>query len=84
MRDATISSSFRAARTTRFVGLAALFIGLFAVAALVVVPRSAEAKPEYAAKEGKPCGFCHKNPAGGGDRNATGQKYEANGHTFKK
>jgi len=84
MRDATISSTSRAARITISAGLAALFIGLFVVAALVVAPRSAQAKPEYAAKEGKPCGYCHKNPAGGGDRNATGQKYEANGHTFKK
>jgi hypothetical protein len=66
-------------------GLAALVTGIFvATAALVFAPRSAEAKPEYAAKEGKPCGYCHTNPGGGGDRNAMGKKYEANGHTFKK
>jgi len=40
--------------------------------------------PAYAQKEGKACGYCHVNPAGGGERNATGKKYEANGHTFKK
>lgn len=84
MRDATISSTSNAARTTIVVGLAALFIGLFVVAALVAAPRSAAALPAYAAKEGKACGYCHKNPAGGGDRNAMGQKYQANGHTFKK
>ena len=84
MRDATISSTPRAARITISAGLAALFIGLFVLAALVVAPQSAQAKPEYAAKEGKPCGYCHKNPAGGGDRNANGKEFEENGHKFKK
>jgi hypothetical protein len=83
MRDAPISSTSSAAKTTIVVGLSALFMGLFVVAALVAAPRSASALPAYAAKEGKPCGYCHKNPAGGGERNAMGQKYEANGHTFK-
>jgi hypothetical protein len=64
--------------------IVAVVTGLFFAAALVVAPRSAEAKPEYAAKEGKACGFCHKNPAGGGERNAKGKQYEAKGHTFKK
>lgn len=66
-------------------GLATLAIGLVvAAASLVVAPRHAAALPAYAQKEGKPCGFCHVNPAGGGDRNATGKKYEAGGHSFKK
>ena len=64
--------------------IAVVFTGLFIAALLVVAPRHAEAKPEYAAKEGKACGYCHKNPAGGGDRNVKGKQYEDNGHTFKK
>jgi hypothetical protein len=69
---------------TRVGTIAVVVSGLFIAAVLVVAPRYAEAKPEYAAKEGKPCGYCHKNPAGGGDRNAKGKQYEDNGHTFKK
>ncbi len=60
-------------------GLAAF--ALFA--GLVVAPRSATALPAYAQKEGKACGYCHVNPAGGGERTAKGKQYEANGHTFK-
>ena len=49
---------------------------------IVAVPRSASALPAYAAKEGKPCGYCHVNPAGGGPRNAKGKAYEENDHKF--
>ena len=56
---------------------------IVAAAALLVAPRHADALPAYAAKEGKACGYCHVNPAGGGERNANGKKYEANGHKFK-
>ena len=66
-------------------GLGALAVGIFVVAAAVIVaPRHAAALPAYAAKEGKACGYCHVNPAGGGERNAMGKKYEAGGHSFKK
>jgi hypothetical protein len=82
MRNTGISLASRACRTTIVAGLA---VGLaVAAAALVVAPRQAAALPAYAAKEGKACGFCHQNPAGGGERNANGKKYEANGHSFKK
>ena len=54
------------------------------LAGMVAAPRSASALPAYAAKEGKPCGFCHVNPAGGGPRTAKGKAYEANGHKFKQ
>ncbi|MGA2568346.1 MAG: hypothetical protein ABSF41_16145 [Pseudolabrys sp.] len=53
------------------------------LAGLVVAPRSATALPAYAQKEGKACGYCHVNPAGGGQRTAKGKQYEANGHSFK-
>jgi len=75
----------RPCRTAIISGLATLAVGIVvASAALVVAPRQAAALPAYAAKEGKACGYCHVNPAGGGVRNANGKKYEANGHSFKK
>jgi len=79
MRDAGMSS------TTIAGGLGALAVGIFVVAAAVIVaPRHATALPAYAQKEGKACGYCHVNPAGGGERNAKGKQYEAGGHSFKK
>jgi hypothetical protein len=85
MRDAGISLASSACKTTIVTGLATLAVGIVvASAALVMAPRHADAMPAYAAKEGKACGYCHVNPAGGGERNATGKKYEANGHSFKK
>ena len=61
---------------------------LAAVAAAVViggmltiaVPGSAQAKPEFAAQTGKPCGVCHQNPAGGGPRKPFGEAFHANGN----
>lgn len=44
--------------------------------------QKAEALPPYAAKEGKPCTYCHQTPAGG-VRNYRGVFYAANDHTFK-
>jgi hypothetical protein len=71
--------------TTIAGGLGALAVGIFVVAAAVIVaPRHATALPAYAQKEGKPCGYCHVNPAGGGERNTKGKQYEAGGHSFKK
>jgi hypothetical protein len=64
-------------------GTGALVAGIITAAALIAAPQQAQAKPEYAAKEGKPCGYCHVNPAGGGPRNAKGKQYQANGHKFK-
>jgi hypothetical protein len=59
-------------------------LGGFAALALITtvafVPRQAAATPAYAAQTKKACGFCHVNPAGGGPRNATGTKFEQNGH----
>jgi hypothetical protein len=49
-------------------------------ALMVAVPKSADALPAYAASTGKACGACHKNPAGGGPRNAFGEAFAANGH----
>jgi hypothetical protein len=59
-------------------------LGGFAAAALIatvaLAPRQAAATPAWAAQTKKACGFCHVNPAGGGPRNATGTRFEQNGH----
>ncbi|HYA73307.1 MAG TPA: hypothetical protein VEF36_09100 [Roseiarcus sp.] len=83
MRDAVVSGSSTATRKTIVAVLATLGLGmLVASAGLVVAPKHAAALPAYAAKEGKPCGYCHVNPAGGGARTDKGKAYEANGHKF--
>ncbi len=62
----------------------------FAAALLVTgiimfaAPRTAQAKPEFAAQTGLPCGQCHVNPAGGGKLKAFGEKFKANGFKLKK
>lgn len=52
------------------------------VAAIAGMPRGAQARPEYARKEGKACAFCHVDGRGGGARNPKGMEYEKNGFTF--
>lgn len=42
----------------------------------------AEARPEYARKENKTCGYCHLSPAGGGARGFRGMYYGANSQSF--
>lgn len=56
-----------------------LILGLTAMA---VCTGTAQAKPAYARKEKKECGFCHTNPAGGGARNARGMYYETHNLSF--
>jgi hypothetical protein len=53
---------------------------LIAVAFSMTASRPANAMPAYAQQTGKPCGFCHKNPAGGGALKPAGEKFKANGH----
>lgn len=38
-------------------------------------PREAAARPEFARREAKACGYCHINARGGGPRNQTGLRY---------
>lgn len=83
MENAEVSRSPNFTRSI-IVGGSAALAAVILLAGLTVAPRSATALPTYAQKEGKPCGYCHANPAGGGERNAKGKQYEANGHTFKK
>ena len=57
-------------------------VGLVVIGCAFVVsaPRSANAKPEFAATTGKPCGTCHQNPAGGGALKPYGEAFKANGY----
>jgi hypothetical protein len=57
-------------------GTVALIVGLAAFA----TPRPAGALPAYAQQTHLPCGRCHVNAAGGGERNAFGKAFAANGH----
>jgi cytochrome c553 len=57
--------------------VAALAVG---GALTIAAPRSADAKPEFAAATGKACGTCHANPAGGGALKAFGAAFKANGY----
>lgn len=53
---------------------------LIAVAFSLTGSQTANALPAYAQQTGKPCGFCHQNPAGGGALKPAGEKFKANGH----
>jgi hypothetical protein len=57
-------------------GAVLLVSGTFAL----VAPRQAQATPAYAQKTGKPCGYCHVSPGGGGPLKAAGKKFQKNGH----
>jgi len=46
----------------------------------VIVSQPTNATPAFAASSGKPCGFCHQNPAGGGALKPAGEKFKANGN----
>jgi len=84
MRDADASSRSTATRKTMVAVLSTLGLGIVvASAGLVVAPKHAAATAAYAAKEAKPCGYCHVNPAGGGPETDKGKEYKANGHKFK-
>ena len=52
----------------------------FGGALTIAAPRSANAKPEFAAQTGKACGTCHANPAGGGALKPFGAAFKANGN----
>jgi hypothetical protein len=83
MENAEVPGSPNLTRSI-IVGGSAALAAVILLAGLIVAPRSAAALPAYAQKEGKPCGYCHINAAGGGPRNGRGQQYQANGHSFKK
>lgn len=57
-------------------------VALLAFVFIVVGVFQAEARPEYAQKENKQCGYCHLSSGGGGARGFRGQFYGANGLSF--
>jgi hypothetical protein len=57
---------------------------LIAGAMSLTVSQPANAKPEFAAQTGKPCGQCHVNPAGGGKLKPFGEKFKENGFKLPK
>jgi hypothetical protein len=61
-----------------------IFVGFLAGIVLVTGIFTAEARPEYAQKEGKDCGYCHLNAGGGGARGFRGMFYGANNLSFDK
>ena len=69
-------------RVTSFLTALPAAAALTAGLALAVPAKPAEARPEYAKKEGKECAYCHVNPKGGGPRNAKGDEYFKNGKKF--
>jgi hypothetical protein len=82
MRHNEISTSRHLTRAIVIGGSVALAAAVL-FAGSIGAPRSASALPAYSQKEGKACGYCHVNPAGGGPRTAKGKQYQANGHKFK-
>jgi hypothetical protein len=50
----------------------------------LVTSQTANAKPEFAAQTGKPCGTFHQNPAGGGALKPFGQNFKTNGYKLSK
>jgi hypothetical protein len=64
--------------------LAGAAIALFVTGAIGIAPGPAQARPEFAAKTGLPCGQCHVNPAGGGPNTAFGKAFKANGYNLPK
>jgi len=57
----------------------------FVVVGLLVGPLVlvSQAKPAFAAKEKKACGYCHLRPSGGGARGFRGLFYYSNKLSFK-
>jgi len=55
---------------------------LYAALLFVSGARSAVARPEFARREKKACGYCHINPRGGGPRNERGLEYARNDFRF--
>jgi hypothetical protein len=52
---------------------------LAATTIMTAAPNEAKARPDFAAKTGKPCQTCHTTPP---KLNSTGQRYKANGYKF--
>ncbi len=85
MSDAKVSSTSRPNTTALLhVAVGVTVAILVAGTAIMITPRSAAAKPEFAAQTGKPCGQCHQNPGGGGKLKPYGAAFKANGFKLPK
>jgi len=62
--------------------LAALLALLLGAVGLLPAPPAAHARPEFARREAKACGYCHINPRGGGPRNDNGLLYARSEFSF--
>lgn len=77
MGHAETSKTFKRMTTAILGRTAAVTVAiLIAGTTIIVAPRQAQAKPEFAAQTGKPCGACHANPSGGGKLTAAGEKFK--------
>ena len=84
MNCSEFRGTYNSIRSTGLCLAAGIVTALLAGAAATVVGTTpANAKPEFAAQTGLPCGQCHTNPAGGGKLKAFGEKYKANGFKVK-
>lgn len=73
-----VSNRIRTGALCLGAGIAATL--LLGATATLIGTTAANAKPEFAAQTGMPCGQCHQNPAGGGKLKAFGEKFKANGN----
>jgi ABC-type uncharacterized transport system ATPase subunit len=83
MMQLGIRGTPNAIRTTVLCLTAGIVTALLAGVA-VIGATPANAKPEFAAQTGMPCGQCHQNPAGGGKLKSYGEKFKANGNKVPK
>ncbi len=85
MNDAKVSSTSRPNTTALLhVTVGVTVAILVAGTAIMSTPRSAAAKPEFAAQTGRACGACHQNAAGGGKLKPFGEAFKANGFKLPK
>ena len=68
------------ARKALVLGFGTAALILIAGAACLIIPRAAEATPQFANETGKACGQCHESASGGGKLTSFGQAFKANGN----
>jgi hypothetical protein len=77
-------SRLRLALTVAALAAAPLAATLIIGTMVILSPRPATAKPEFAAKTGLPCGQCHVSKTGGGTLKPYGVAFKANGFEVSK
>jgi hypothetical protein len=70
---------------TAFIFVCGVAVAIMTAGAIsLTTSRPANAKPEFAAQTGLPCGRCHENPSGGGKLKSFGEKFKENGNKLPK